>query len=51
MRRRAYEIWEKEGRPEGRALEHWLQAKQELGPSEEDIRRTEGEISSLSETD
>jgi hypothetical protein len=26
---RAYIIWEKEGRPEGRSLAHWLQAEQE----------------------
>ena len=26
-RLRAYEIWESEGRPEGRALEHWLAAQ------------------------
>lgn len=34
--RRAYEIWEREGRPEGCDLRHWLQAEQELGaePSE-----------------
>lgn len=29
--RRAYEIWEQEGRPEGGDLRHWLQAEQELG--------------------
>lgn len=29
--RRAYEIWESEGRPEGCDLRHWLQAEQELG--------------------
>jgi len=29
--RRAYEIWECEGRPEGCELKHWLQAEQELG--------------------
>ncbi|HWN94436.1 MAG TPA: DUF2934 domain-containing protein [Methylomirabilota bacterium] len=28
--RRAYEIWEGEGRPEGRAMEHWLRAASEL---------------------
>lgn len=27
---RAHEIWEKEGRPEGRAQEHWLKAEKEL---------------------
>jgi hypothetical protein len=28
--RRAYEIWEKEGRPENRDLHHWLRAEKEL---------------------
>ena len=28
--RRAYEIWEREGRPEGCDLKHWLQAEQEM---------------------
>jgi hypothetical protein len=28
--RRAYELWEKEGRPEGNDLRHWLQAEQDL---------------------
>jgi hypothetical protein len=27
---RAYLIWENMGRPEGRALEHWLRAEAEL---------------------
>ena len=27
--RRAFEIWEAEGRPEGRALTHWLRAEAE----------------------
>lgn len=26
---RAYQIWEQEGRPEGRSLDHWLQAELE----------------------
>ncbi|MDP9812868.1 hypothetical protein J2W42_005739 [Rhizobium tibeticum] len=30
IRRRAYEIWESEGRPEGAALRHWQQASDEL---------------------
>src|SRR5688572_8048575 len=29
--RRAYELWEQEGRPEGCDLRHWLQAEQECG--------------------
>lgn len=31
VRERAYELWEKEGRPEGDHLRHWRQAEQELG--------------------
>lgn len=30
IERRAYEIWERNGRPEGREEEHWRQAEQEL---------------------
>ncbi len=29
VRRRAFEIWEAEGRPEGRDVEHWLRAEAE----------------------
>jgi hypothetical protein len=35
---RAYEIWEKQGRPHGSDQEHWLQAAAELAAIEE--RRT-----------
>lgn len=30
IRRRAHEIWEREGRPEGREAEHWERARAEL---------------------
>jgi len=30
IRERSYIIWERQGRPEGKAVEHWLQAKAEL---------------------
>jgi hypothetical protein len=30
IRERAYEIWEREGRPVGRAEEHWRQAATEI---------------------
>src|SRR5262245_43736286 len=30
VRRRAYEIWESDGRPFGREWEHWERAQQEL---------------------
>ncbi len=29
IRRRAHEIWEREGRPEGREQDHWFQARRE----------------------
>jgi len=31
VRERAYAIWEHDGRPEGRNLDHWLQAEVEIG--------------------
>ncbi|HLN25429.1 MAG TPA: DUF2934 domain-containing protein [Patescibacteria group bacterium] len=30
IRQRAFEIWEAEGRPEGREQDHWLQAQTEI---------------------
>jgi len=30
IRERSYSIWERQGRPEGKSVEHWLQAKAEL---------------------
>jgi hypothetical protein len=30
IRSRAYELWEAEGRPEGREVDHWLRAAQEI---------------------
>lgn len=30
IRKRAYELWEAEGRPEGREIDHWLQAVHEV---------------------
>ena len=30
IRQRAYQIWEREGRPMGRDREHWLMAEREL---------------------
>lgn len=31
IRERAYAIWEKEGRPDGKSLDHWLRAEAEVG--------------------
>jgi hypothetical protein len=30
IEKRAYEIWEQAGRPQGRDLDHWLRAEAEL---------------------
>ncbi|WP_082766043.1 DUF2934 domain-containing protein [Paramesorhizobium deserti] len=30
IKARAYEIWEQEGRPQGRARDHWEQARREI---------------------
>ncbi len=50
VRQRAYEIWLEEGRPEGRDLDHWARAKAELARAS-DLKRAEGEITSISESD
>jgi hypothetical protein len=31
IRRRAHDVWEEEGRPEGRDREHWARAGREVG--------------------
>jgi hypothetical protein len=34
IRERAHEIWDREGKPEGAAQRHWVQAEQEIGDEE-----------------
>jgi hypothetical protein len=34
IRQRAHEIWEEEGRPEGREYSHWVRARAEIGDEE-----------------
>lgn len=38
IRLRAYEIWIREGQPEGRELEHWMQARREVLGSDAERR-------------
>ena len=38
IRRRAHELWEQEGRPEGRADAHWERAAQDLDREDADIQ-------------
>jgi Protein of unknown function (DUF2934) len=41
IRERAYAIWEEEGRPEGRGLDHWLRAQGEVHTNtEQEASRT-----------
>ncbi|MBB3594830.1 putative membrane protein [Rhizobium sp. BK529] len=35
IRQRAYEIWEREGRPHGEDMKHWLEAFQEIAAKAE----------------
>ena len=35
IRQRAYELWEQEGRPEGRQDEHWARASREIQMDEQ----------------
>jgi Protein of unknown function (DUF2934) len=44
IRQRAYEIWAREGRPEGRADEHWQQAETELAAELEAVAAVEGSV-------
>lgn len=39
VRERAYQIWEETGRPEGKSVEHWLQAEGEIGTGERELER------------
>ena len=36
IRERAYFIWDREGRPEGRAMDHWVKAESAAGVSRPD---------------
>ena len=40
IRERAYAIWEREGRPEGRERQHWEQAAREILAAGEPARTT-----------
>ncbi|THK39543.1 DUF2934 domain-containing protein [Ensifer sp. MPMI2T] len=47
IRKRAYELWEKAGRPEGDGLKHWFEAAEEM-KSARIIRGSEPENAALS---
>lgn len=43
----AYSLWQKEGCPEGRHLDHWLKAEamwREQGNQEHSVKRTESRV-------
>ena len=39
VQERAYETWERTGRPEGKAMEHWLQAEAEIVDEEKGLEQ------------
>jgi hypothetical protein len=39
VRERAYEIWERGGRPEGKSVEHWQQAEAEIVAEEQGLEQ------------
>ena len=47
IRARAYAIWEKEGKPAGRHLEHWLRARRLVAA--EELRAAAGALVTYSE--
>ena len=47
LRNRAYQIWERKGRPQGRDLEHWLEAERELEADDNRDHRAEKEEAGL----
>lgn len=44
VRERAHMIWEREGRPDGRASEHWTQAEREIANEEAAVEAAAGEL-------
>ncbi len=42
IRKRAYEIWEQEGRPHGEDLKHWLKAFEEIGSRPQSTAKQSG---------
>ena len=46
IRQRAYELWEHEGKPEGREIDCWLKAEREIQEHENSGMRRPGESGS-----
>ena len=44
VERRAFELWEQDGRPEGRALDEWLRAEAEIVAGHDALFRTVGSL-------
>jgi Protein of unknown function (DUF2934) len=39
VRERAYEIWQNAGCPEGKSVEHWVQAEDEIAAEEKGLEQ------------
>jgi len=46
IRERAYQLWEENGRPEGRDVDYWLQAREEIEPFYKEGDATAGSVES-----
>lgn len=46
IRRRAYDLWVSEGRPEGRDIEHWQQASEQIDSEDRSLAERGGGDSS-----
>jgi hypothetical protein len=42
IRARAYAIWEEEGRPDGKDVEHWLRAESEITSARDNVAAQAG---------
>ncbi len=51
IRKRAYDLWLVEGQPQGRELDHWFRAQQEIARSAEELILAEGQMTTLNDSD
>lgn len=49
IRRKAYELWEEAGSPEGRAEEFWEQARTSVGDDDETVPEDQGDTAPVGE--
>jgi hypothetical protein len=50
IRERAYAIWEEEGRPDGKGINHWLCAEGKIISAGEQVRKETAEVAAMSQS-